>query len=219
MERQLTIFEKEFGVSSMSGDDLLRLESIIEAVLFTLGTAVEVKRLAQVAGVSEREIWEAAEALEEKYKNPGSGVTLLKLEQSLQLSTKTELYDYLVKVANSPRTYRLSDSVLETLSIVAYKQPVTRLEIEHIRGVSCAHAIDKLLEFDLIQELGRLNAPGRPILFGTTEEFLRSFGVESLEDLPQLNPDKEEDFRLEAEAEALHEEGEFDGEDPVSVGI
>ncbi len=219
MERQLTIFEKEFGVSSVSGDDLLKLESIIEAVLFTLGTAVEVKRLAQVAGVSEREIWEAAGALEEKYKDPGSGVTLLKLEQSLQLSTKTELYDYLVKIANSPRTYRLSDSVLETLSIVAYKQPVTRLQIEHIRGVSCAHAIDKLLEYDLIQELGRLNAPGRPILFGTTEEFLRCFGVESLEDLPQLNPDKEEDFRLEAEAEALHEAEDFDGEGPVSVGI
>ena len=95
----------------------------------------------------------------------------------------------------------LTDAVLETLSIIAYKQPVTRIEIERVRGVSCDHAINKLLEYDLIMELGRLDAPGRPLLFGTTEQFLRCFGVGSLEDLPSLNPIQMEEFKQQAEAE------------------
>ncbi len=201
-----------------------KLKSIIEAVLFTLGSAVEIKKLAEVAEVSEKEVLEAAGELEKKYAKEESGVMLIRLENALQLCTKTELYDYLVKVANAPRTYHLSDSVLETLSIVAYKQPVTRLQIEHIRGVSSSHAVDKLLEYNLIQELGRLDAPGRPILFGTTEEFLRVFGVQSLEDLPRLNPEKVETFREQAEFEALSEgvdgqDNEGTSENPISVGI
>ena len=92
--------------------------------------------------------------------------------------------------------------MLETLSIVAYKQPITRPEIEAIRGVSCAHAINKLMEYGLVDEVGRLDAPGRPILFGTTEEFLRSFGVASTEELPMISPDKIEDFKKEAQEEA-----------------
>ena len=96
----------------------------------------------------------------------------------------------------------MSDTLLETLSIIAYKQPVTRLEVEKIRGVSCDHAVNKLLEFNLIQELGRLEAPGRPLLFGTTEEFLRTFGVKSLGDLPMLDPEQIEDFKKQAEEEA-----------------
>ncbi|MCR5526367.1 MAG: SMC-Scp complex subunit ScpB [Lachnospiraceae bacterium] len=201
-----------------------KLKSIIEAVLFTLGSAVEIKKLAEVAEVSVEEVNKAAAELEKKYEKEESGVMLIHLEDSLQLCTKTELYDYLVKVANAPRTYHLSDSVLETLSIVAYKQPVTRLQIEHIRGVSSSHAVDKLLEYNLIQELGRLDAPGRPILFGTTEEFLRVFGVQSLEELPRLNPEKVEDFREQAEFEALSEsvdenKDEGSSENPIPVGI
>ncbi len=201
-----------------------KLKSIIEAILFTLGSAVEIKKLAEVAGVSIKEVNDAAAELEKKYAKEDSGVMLIHLEDSLQLCTKTELYDYLVKVANAPRTYHLSDSVLETLSIVAYKQPVTRLQIEHIRGVSSSHAVDKLLEYNLIQELGRLDAPGRPILFGTTEEFLRVFGVQSLEDLPRLNPEKVERFREQAEYEALSDSvddqnNEGTTENPIQVGI
>ena len=96
----------------------------------------------------------------------------------------------------------MSDTLMETLSIIAYKQPVTRLEIEKIRGVSCDHAVNRLLEFNLIQELGRLDAPGRPLLFGTTEEFLRTFGVKSLGDLPSLNQEQIDDFKQQAEEEA-----------------
>jgi segregation and condensation protein B len=120
----------------------------------------------------------------------------------VQLATKPEMYEYLIKIAKTPKSYRLSDTALETLSIIAYKQPVTRLQIEHIRGVSCSRAIDKLLEYDLIRELGRLDAPGRPLLFGTTDDFLRAFGVDSLDDLPEIAPEHVEEFREEAEEEA-----------------
>ena len=111
------------------------------------------------------------------------------------------MYEYLIKIAKTPRKMTLTDTVLETLSIIAYKQPVTRLEIERVRGVSCDHAINKLLEYDLITELGRLDAPGRPLLFGTTEQFLRCFGVKSLEELPELNPVQVEEFKQQAEQE------------------
>lgn len=106
-----------------------------------------------------------------------------------------------MKLALQPKKASLSDVMLETLSIIAYKQPVTKLEIEKIRGVKCDHAINKLIEYNLIQEVGRLDAPGRPILFGTTEEFLRSFGVQGIEELPELDPVQIEDFKAEAEEE------------------
>ena len=120
-------------------------------------------------------------------------------------SQKQEYYDYLVKIAMEPKKAVLTDVMMETLSIIAYKQPVTRLEIEKIRGVKCDHAVNKLVEYGLVQEVGRLDAPGKPILFGTTEEFLRSFGVESQEELPVIDPVQLEDFKAEAEEEiSLH---------------
>ncbi len=206
-----------------------KLQAVVESILFTLGKQVEIKKLAEVAEVSEEEVIRAAEKLEKRYSSASSGVMLIRINDALQLCTKTEFYDYLVKIAHVKKQFTLSDSALETLSIIAYKQPVTRLQIEHIRGVSCAHSIDKLLEYDLIQELGRLNAPGRPLLFGTTDEFLRSFGVKSLEELPELNEERMEDFREEAEIEARKEMEELglldeDGpgsskENPIKVGI
>ena len=126
---------------------------------------------------------------------------MLELEDSFQMCTKADMYEYLVKIAKTPRKYVLSDTVLETLSIIAYKQPITRAEIERIRGVSCDHAVNRLVEFGLVTEVGRMDAPGRPLLFGTTEEFLRSFGVKSLEELPEMNPLQLEEIRREAEEE------------------
>lgn len=96
----------------------------------------------------------------------------------------------------------LTDVLLETLSIIAYKQPVTKLEIEKIRGVKSDHAVNKLVEYGLVEETGRMDAPGRPLLFGTTEEFLRRFSVQSLDELPSLNPEQVEHFKEEAEEEA-----------------
>ena len=139
--------------------------------------------------------------MNDKYKKQDRGIYIVELEDSVQLCTKPELYEYLIKVAKAPRKVVLTDTLIETLSIIAYKQPVTRLEVEKIRGVSCDHAINRLIEFNLIQELGRMDAPGRPLLFGTTEEFLRTFGVKSLGDLPMINPEQIDDFKKQAEEE------------------
>ncbi len=108
----------------------------------------------------------------------------------------------MIRIAKQPKRYVLTDVLLETLSIIAYKQPVTKIEIEKIRGVKSDHAVNKLVEYGLVEEVGRLDAPGRPLLFGTTEEFLRRFSVQSLEELPTLDPVQMEQFKEEAEDEA-----------------
>ena len=136
------------------------------------------------------------------YEKENRGIHIIELEDSFQMCTKTDLYDYLIRIAKQPKKCVLTDVQLETLSIVAYKQPVTKLEIEKIRGVKSDHAINKLIEYNLICEVGRLDAPGHPHLFGTTEEFLRRFGVASLEELPNLNPEQVEEMKTEAEEEA-----------------
>lgn len=177
-------------------------KAVIEAVLFTMGDSVEIGRLAQVIETGEKETREILDEMKEEYLSEGSGIAIMELENSVQLCTKPEMYEYLIKIASTPRKLALTDALLETLSIVAYKQPVTRLEIERIRGVNCDHALNKLLEYDLVTELGRMDAPGRPLLFGTTEQFLRCFGVKSLEELPELSALQIEEFRQQAESEA-----------------
>lgn len=174
---------------------------MIEAVLFTMGESVEVSRLADVIEEDVKTTNEILDQMSVRYNEEDRGIVLTRLDNAVQLCTKSDMYEYLIKIAKAPRKMVLTDTVLETLSIVAYKQPVTRVEIERIRGVSCDHAINKLLEYDLITELGRLDAPGRPLLFGTTEQFLRSFGVKSLEELPELNPVQMAEFKQQAEAE------------------
>lgn len=176
-------------------------EGAIEAILFAMGNSVEQSRLAAAVGLSVAETGKILAHLKEKYSSPDSGIQLLELDSSWQLCTKKQYYENLIILAKQPKKPQLTDVVMETLSIVAYKQPVTKAEIEKIRGVSSEHAINKLLEYDLIQELGRLNVPGRPILFGTTEKFLRCFGVESTDELPVLDEVQIEDFKAEAEAE------------------
>lgn len=178
-----------------------KAEAVIESILFTMGESVEIGRLAEVI----EEEWETTQDILKnmagRYEKENRGIMLAWFDDAVQLCTKPQLYEYLIKIAKAPRKIALTETVLETLSIIAYKQPVTRAEIEKIRGVSCDHAINKLLEYDLICELGRLDAPGRPLLFGTTEQFLRCFGVKSLEDLPELNPLQMEEFKQQAEAE------------------
>ena len=195
-----------------------KLAGIIEAVLFTSGDSVEISRLKEITEATDEQLTVAFGILEKRYESEESGLVLVQLEDSVQLATKSDMYEYLIKIAKTPKQYKLSDTALETLSIIAYKQPVTRMQIEHIRGVSCSHAIDRLLEYDLIKELGRLDAPGRPLLFGTTEEFLRRFGVKSLDDLPKPAPERIEEFHEQAEAEASEELGE-DPEQPINIDV
>ncbi len=178
-----------------------KIMAVVEAVLFAMGDSVELSSLSHVLEKPEEEIREVIAKMNQRYKKADRGIYIAELEDAVQLCTKPGLYEYLIKVAKAPQKYALTDALLETLSIIAYKQPVTRLEVEKIRGVSCDHAVNRLLEFDLVQELGRLDAPGRPLLFGTTEELLRTFGVKSLGDLPMLNPEQMEDFRKQAEEE------------------
>ncbi|MCR5654496.1 MAG: SMC-Scp complex subunit ScpB [Lachnospiraceae bacterium] len=186
----------------MTEEEKKQYKAVIESVLFTMGNSVEAERIAQVLDIKNKEAVAIIEELKaEMDADEGRGVTIMELDGAYQMCSKPEMYDWLIKIAKSPRKYTLTDSILETLSIIAYKQPVTRIEIEQIRGVSCDHAINRLLEFDFIMEVGRKDAPGKPILFGTTEQFLRSFGVTSLEDLPQMNTDRIEEFRSQAEKE------------------
>lgn len=180
-------------------------EAAIEAVLFATGNSVSVDQLAEILNMKTDEVRTAVANLKVQYDSENRGITITELEDSVQLGTKGEYYEYLMKLAKHPKHYSLSDTVIETLSIIAYKQPVTRGEIEKIRGVSCDHAINKLLEYELIEEVGRLDAPGKPLLFGTTEQFLRSFGVKSIGELPTVSPEMVEDFKVQAEAEAAED--------------
>ena len=181
-------------------------EAAVEAILFAMGDSVELKKIAAAVDLPEDMARQVVYRLMEKYDLPESGVKIIELGDSFQMCTKPEYYEYLIRVAKQPKKQALTDVLLETLSIVAYKQPVTKIEIEKIRGVSCDHAVNKLIEFDLIEEKGRLDAPGRPILFGTTEEFLRCFGLQSLDELPAPEPGQTEEMKLEAEEEVREKE-------------
>lgn len=177
------------------------IQAVFESILFTMGESVEMKKLSEVTGVDLRTTKRILQNMAEQYQAQNRGIMLTQFENAVQLCTKPETYEYLIKIAKTPKKITLTDTVIETLSIIAYKQPVTRLDVENIRGVNCDHAINKLLEYDLITELGRLDAPGRPILFGTTEQFLRCFGVKSLEELPELSTVQMEEFKVQAEEE------------------
>ena len=176
-------------------------EAVIEAVLFTMGGAVELRQLAAAIGQDRETARGAAERLMKRYQTGKKGMEILKLEDSYQMCTRSKYYENLIRVAAAPKKQVLSDVVLETLSIIAYRQPVTKMEIEKIRGVKSDHAVNRLVEYDLVYEAGRLDAPGRPALFATTEEFLRRFGVGSLGDLPDVNPEQEAVIRAEVKEE------------------
>lgn len=183
-----------------------KLEAIIEAILFTMGDSVEVDKIAVAIEQDIKTTKKIIRDMMVKYEDENRGIQILELEDSYQLCTKKDYYEYLIRVAKQPKKYVLTDVLLETMAIVAYKQPVTRLEIEQIRGVKSDHPINKLLEYGLIQELGRLDAPGRPIVFGTTEEFLRNFGVSSVSELPTISPDRLAEIQEEAEHEAIEKQ-------------
>lgn len=182
--------------------EISRLEGIIEAILFTMGDSVELSKIAAAIGHDEETTRKVVHNMMDKYETDDRGIHIIELGDSFQMCTKPQMYEYLIKVARQPRRYVLTDVQLETLSIIAYRQPVTKLEIEKIRGVKSDHAVNKLVEYDLVCEVGRLDAPGKPILFGTTEEFLRRFSIHSLDELPGINPEQIENFRHEAEEEA-----------------
>ena len=177
-------------------------KAALEAILFAMGDSVELDRLAAAVEETPEKTRGLLEQMKECWEKEKRGVCLVEYEGAFQMCTRGELYEYLIRVAKAPRKYALTETLLETLSIVAYKQPVTRLDVERIRGVNSDHAISRLVEYGLVEEKGRLEAPGRPLLFGTTEEFLRRFSLQSLDELPSVNPEQIEYFKEEAEDEA-----------------
>ena len=178
------------------------LTGALEAVLFAMGEPVSRSVLAKALETDENTVEKAAAELSEIYKREEHGIHLISLDESYQLGTKPCYYSNLITIASMPEKPVLSETVLETLAIIAYRQPVTKAEISKIRGVSSDHAVSKLVEYGLIKEAGRLNAPGRPMLFVTTKEFLRRFGMESLGQLPETKPYKKKENTQDSEMEA-----------------
>lgn len=209
-------------------EDKIRLkeeENMVEALLFSLGRSVSVEEIAVCLNMGKDGAILAAERLRERYEERQEGLIIKKLEDRYQMMSHPKTYEGLIRVVKSPRKPALSDVALETLSIIAYCQPITKVEIERIRGVKSDHAVNRLVEFGLIEEVGRLDAPGRPMLFATTEEFLNRFGVDSLKDLPKLPEGAEkllkeevaeelkDGFGLEAEEDTDAEENSMDAEE------
>ena len=165
-----------------------KIEGTIEAILFAMGEAVDLDSLAKCIEHDKETTRRIICNMMDNYDSEERGIQIVELDNSFQMCTKPEMYESIIKLINVPKKHILTDVLLETLAIIAYKQPVTRAEIEAIRGVSSNHSVNKLVEYNLVSELGRMDAPGRPILFGTTREFLRNFGLESLDELPSVKP-------------------------------
>ena len=164
----------------------IEIQRIVEAILFAAGERIEIARLAAVLEVDQEEIVQAVDALADEFAFNRRGVRILKLENGYQMVSSGEMADYVTKALETRKPPRLSASQLETLTIVAYYQPATKAMVEQIRGVDSSYSVGALLNKKLIEEAGRLNVPGRPILYRTTPDFLRTFGLRSLEELPAI---------------------------------
>lgn len=163
------------------------LQRAIEAILFASGERVDVSRLCLALEVDEDEIIAATDALANELSFNRRGVRIIRLEKGYQMVSSGEMADYITKALETRKPPKLSSSQLESLTIVAYYQPATKAMIEQIRGVDSSYSISALLNKKLIEEAGRLNVPGRPILYRTTPDFLRTFGLSSLEELPPID--------------------------------
>ena len=161
-----------------------RAQAVIEAVLFAMGDSVSIADLAIAVDESEKFVKEILEEMKVFYAESNRGIQIVELEDAVQLRTKDEFYEELIKVAAAPKKQTLTDALLETLSIIAYKQPITRSEIEAERGISSDYAISTLLNLNMIEPCGRKDTPGKPILYATTDNFLKRFKLKALSELP-----------------------------------
>ena len=161
-------------------------KSIIESILFSAGRVVKIKELELALELTEEQIEKIIQSMQEDYKESSRGIELIKVNDGYQLCSKKKNYDYICQVIDKRNKPKLSNAALETLSIIAYNPKISRAEMEAIRGVSVDATIYKLLEYGLIEEAGKLDLPGRPMTYKTTEEFLKMFGYSSLDDLPEL---------------------------------
>ena len=180
--------------------ELLKETALVEAILFLEGEPLEVPALSRISGLSREVIVKALEKLKERYASPDSGLELSGAGGGYTISPKMDYWDSLKERYGKKNENRLSRAAMETLSIIAYSQPVTRTEVEATRGVKCADNIFRLLlEKDLIKEIGKKDVPGKPVQYGTTREFLKIFRLDSIADLPKLDESEAERFELKAE--------------------
>ena len=163
-----------------------RIKSIIEAILFAAGRQVSIKELMISLEIPKEDLENIIVSMQEDYKIQNRGIEIIKVENGYQMCSKKEYYDYIYPIFDNRAKPNLSAAALETLSIIAYNPKITRAEIEQIRGVNSDGTIYKLLEYNLIEEVGRLDAPGRPTIYSTTKDFLKMFGMSSIEELPEL---------------------------------
>ncbi len=162
------------------------IKSAIESMMFVWGKPLDIKDVAEVFNVDKKEIYDYCKELQEEYQQEGRGIVIREVNKSFQFVTRKENLDYIERLCTPVKHKRLSQSALEVLAIVAYKQPVTKGEIEAVRGIKCDRVIEGLAKKDLVMEVGRSDAVGRPILYGTTDEFLKQFGFETLKELPSI---------------------------------
>ena len=166
--------------------EIEKIESIIESMLFAAGRVVAIEEMEFALEVSKIDLEKILDKMKEEYKAQNRGIELINLNGGYQLCTKKENYDYIYQIIDKRNKPKLSNAALETLSIIAYNPKISRAEIEAIRGVSVDATIYKLLEYGLIEEAGKLDLPGKPMSYKTTDEFLRMFGYSSLDELPEL---------------------------------
>lgn len=162
------------------------MKSAIESMMFVWGEPLSVKDVADIFNTDKKEIYDCFKELQEEYEQEGRGIVIREVNKCFQFVTRKENLDYIERLCTPVRKKRLSQSALETLAIVAYRQPVTKGEIESIRGIRCDRVMEGLMRKNLVAELGRADSVGRPILYGTTDEFLKQFGFETLKDLPEI---------------------------------
>lgn len=163
------------------------IKSVIESMLFVSGEPLSLRELSNNLEIKDKVIEEVIKEMMNEYEEKSRGIKLISIDGAYQLVTKSENSDYIQKLLKKNKKHSLSQASIESLAIIAYKQPITRIDIDEIRGVKSESAIQKLVERGLIKDIGRLEVPGRPILYGTTDEFLRQFGLKTIKELPSLD--------------------------------
>ena len=200
--------------------DINHIKAIIEAILFSAGRQVEKKELLLALEISENDLDTIISNMQEDYKREDRGIKLIKVNSSYQLCSKTDLYEYIYPVLDKRTKPNLSNAALETLAIIAYNPKITRAEIESIRGVSADACVYKLLEYGLIEEAGKVDLPGKPMSYKTTDEFLKMFGYASLEDLPELPRYKlDENHQIVVDEILEEQEGKTEAPMPEREGV
>lgn len=188
------------------------IKSAMESMMFTWGEPLEAKMAADVFNITKEEAYECFKELQAEYEQEGRGIVIREVNKAFQFVTREENADYVRRLCTPVKAKKLSQSALEVLAIIAYKQPVTKGEMEAIRGIKCDRVVEGLMNKNLIEEVGRSSAIGRPILYGTTDTFLKNFGFTSLKELPDIE-DIESVINDDIEAEPSGDE-----QDPASAG-